>query len=339
MQPDSVEIKNRNRRRGKIALVIFSILLISGSIIGYFVYQFRKTHIKTDDAFIEGTVYTISPRVAGTVLEVLVADNEHVDKGDVLVKVDPEPYEVMLAEEEAKLVSEEKRLVQTTKAVSAARADVKLAAAELSQAKIDFDRAESLLKSEAIPRSEFDKAKTALQIAGAAKEAKEASLASLASSLETIKAAIKSAEASVENARLNLRYTSLVSPGGGYVTRKNVEVGNYVTVGQPVMALVANGELWVVANYKETQIEHMRVSDPVEIMVDTYKGRKLHGRIESFMAGTGSAFSLFPPENATGNYVKVVQRVPVKIVFTEPIPEDVSLRVGMSVVPTVLVSR
>jgi membrane fusion protein (multidrug efflux system) len=339
MQPDSIERKNRNRRRGKIALVIFVFLLLTGFVIGYFVYQYRQTHIKTDDAFIEGTIHTVSPRVAGTVLAVLVDDNQKVKEGDLLVRIDPERYQVRLKEEEAELVSAEKRLIQTKKAVVAAEASVRLAEAERAQARIDFDRAKNLLETEALPRSEFERAETKFKITGAAMAAREAELDSLVSSLDTIKASIESARASVANARLNIKYASVRAPGDGHVTRKNIEVGNIVAVGQPILAIVSNDGLWVVANYKETQIEHMEVSDPVEIRVDTYKGKKFKGKIESIMAGTGSAFSLFPPENATGNYVKVVQRVPVKIVFTEPIPEGVSLRVGMSVVPTVLVSR
>ncbi|MDH3258507.1 MAG: HlyD family secretion protein [Deltaproteobacteria bacterium] len=339
MQPDSVEIKNRNRRRGKIALFIFAFLLISGFIIGFFVYKYRQTHVATDDAFVEGTIYTIAPKVSGPVLAVQVIDNQPVKKGDLLVRINPERYEVKLAEEEAKLVSAKKLLVQTGKAVEAARAGLRLAEAERSQAKLDYDRAKSLYASEAIPKSDFDRAKTADEVASAALAAKEADLGSVESSLETIKANIRSAEASVADAQLSIDYTYVKAPGDGYVTRKNVQPGNFLSVGQPVMAVVSTDGLWVVANYKETQIEHMRVSDPVEIRVDTYRGKKLQGRIESFMAGTGSAFSLFPPENATGNYVKVVQRVPVKIVFTEPIPEGVNLRVGMSVTPTVFVSR
>lgn len=339
MQQESVERKNRNRRRGKIALLIFATMVVAGAVVGFLVYDYKQGHVSTDDAFIEGKVYSIAPKVSGEVLQVLVDDNQLVKAGDILVRIDPERFEVKLWEEEAKLTAARKTLEQTKKAVEAAGAGVTLAEAELVQAKIDFDRASNLLKSEAIPKSEHDRAKTGFDIASASLAAKEAEFSSLLSSLDTAKANIKSAEATVANAKLSLDYTSVKAPGDGYVTRKNVEAGNFLNVGQPVMAVVSTDDLWVVANYKETQIEHMKLSDPVKIRVDTYKGIEFKGVIESFMAGTGSAFSLFPSENATGNYVKVVQRIPVKIIFTEPIPEGVRLRVGMSVVPTVLVSR
>ena len=146
---------------------------------------------------------------------------------------------------------------------------------------------------------------------------------------------IQKREAELEQAKLDLSYTDINSPASGYVTRKSVELGNRIQPGQPMMSVVPLDDIWVVANYKETQLENVRAGQPVEITVDTYPGLKLMGRVESIMAGTGAAFSLFPPENATGTFVKVVQRIPVKILLEEdPGPEHV-LRVGMSVVTTI----
>lgn len=334
--PDNNSARNR---KGKIALLIFLAILIIGAVVGFFTYRYKQTHVSTDDAFIEGTIYTISPKVSGTILEVPVKDNVAVTRGALLARINPERYEVILSQALATRESEEKNLIEAEKAVDAARAKVHLSDAELAQARMDFNRAKNLRASGSIPESEFDRAKTAFSVARASKAATDGELASRISSLGTIKARIKRARSLVDEARLNIKYTYVKAPGNGYVTRKNVEVGNFVTKGQPLMAVVSTHDLWIVANFKETQIEHMKVSDKVEIRVDTYEGRKFEGKVDSFMAGTGSAFSLFPPENATGNYVKVVQRVPVKILFTEPIPGDVNLRVGMSVVPTVMVSR
>ncbi len=336
--PGMGEGKGGNRK-GKIALFIFTGLLLAGGVAGIIIYHYKQTHVTTDDSFVKGTVYTISPKAKGTVQAVLADDNEEVKKGDLLVRINPERYEVRLQEAEAGLESSRKMYLQAEKAVEAGNAALALAEAKLSQAKIDYGRAKKLYKSAVSPKSAFDSAKTAFDVAVAARAAKKAEVASLTSSLATAKAGIRAASALVANAKLNIKYTFVKAPGDGFVTQKNVEVGNFVSVGQPLMALVSTEKLWVVANYKETQIEHMKVGDKVIVRIDTYPGEELKGSVESFMAGTGSAFSLFPAENATGNYVKVVQRVPVKIVFDGPLPEGVSLRVGMSVVPTVLVSR
>ena len=334
----SPEEKGKNRK-GKIALAIFSTALLVGIVSGIIIYNYKQTHISTDDAFIRRTVYTISPKVPGTVLHVFVQDNQEVRNGDILLQINPERYEVQLNEAEAGLETARRTLTGTEKAVEAGKAALELTEAELAQAKLDFNRAEKLFESAATPKSVYERARTAYDVALAGKAARKAELAALVSSLATVKSRIRAAEAAVENTKLNIKYTYVKAPGDGSVTRKNVEEGNFVSKGQPLMAIVSKENLWVVANFKETQIERMRKGDSVNIKIDTYPDRTLRGKVESIMAGTGAAFSLFPPENATGNYVKVVQRVPVKILFDGPLPEGISLRVGMSVVPTVLVSR
>jgi membrane fusion protein (multidrug efflux system) len=142
-------------------------------------------------------------------------------------------------------------------------------------------------------------------------------------------------EAQLELAKLNLSYTNIISPGDGYVTRKSAEIGNQVAVGQPLMAIVPLSDTYVVANYKETEVKRIKPGQRVKIQVDAYPGKEFWGKVDSIMAGTGAVFSLFPPENATGNYVKVVQRIPVKIVLEKSADPDHVLRVGMSIVPTV----
>ena len=184
----------------------------------------------------------------------------------------------------------------------------------LEQASRDKGRAEALYKQEIFPKERYENACTARNLAGAQ---------------------MKAAEAQLEIARRNLRYTKICSPSDGYVTKKSVEVGNQIQAGQPLMAVVDMSDIWVTANYKETQLKNVRVGQRAEIKVDTYSGNIFTGRVESIMAGTGSAFSLFPPENALGNYVKVVQRIPVKIVFDKGTCDHHNLHIGMSCNPTI----
>jgi len=148
---------------------------------------------------------------------------------------------------------------------------------------------------------------------------------------------VKQGEAVLDSARLNFGYTKIYAPTDGYVTKKSVEVGNQIQPGQPLMAVVPLNDIYVTANYKETQLEKVRPGQKVDITVDTYPGKVFKGKVDSIMAGTGSVFSLFPPENATGNYVKVVQRIPVKIVFDQDTDPQHVLRMGMSVEPTVVI--
>ena len=150
---------------------------------------------------------------------------------------------------------------------------------------------------------------------------------------------MKEKEAKFRSEQLNSEYTKIYAPSDGLVTKKNVEAGNREQVGQPLLAIVALDDIWILANYKETQLEKLRPGQKVEIDVDTYPGETFYGRVDSIMAGTGAAFSLFPPENATGNYVKIVQRIPVKIVLDKKQKSSHALRVGMSVVPTVLIDK
>ena len=235
-----------------------------------------------------------------------------------------------------------------------ARANLELQQANLRQAEVDFKRAESLLKKEVIPREQYDKAKTTYDVAVAQVKAAKERIKQLEASLETQKAVVKQTEtslipqqaqiqqkeATLKGTELNLGYTKIYAPTDGYITKRTVEVGNQVQAGQPLMAVVplAQEDIWISANYKETQLEKVKPGQKVEIKVDTFPGKKFYGRVESIMSGTGAVFSLLPPENATGNYVKIVQRIPVKIVLDQGTDPSHNLRIGMSVVPTILVN-
>ncbi|HEY7528242.1 MAG TPA: HlyD family secretion protein [Candidatus Deferrimicrobiaceae bacterium] len=256
------------------------------------------------------------------------------------------------------LAAARSELAQAKAAVEAARSRSALAAARLAQARRDAERAKSLFDRQSISRERNEKAQTDLEVAGAQDDAAREELRLAEAAVPTAQARIsqrqavilqreaktgqrsadvKQKESALAEARLYAGYTEVVAPVDGYITRKNVESGQVVSPGQLLLAVASLSDVWVVANYKETQIEKIRPGLAVRIGVDTYPGRKFKGKVDSIMAGTGSAFSLFPPENATGNYVKVVQRVPVKIVLDRGEDPGHILRIGMSVVPTVLV--
>ncbi len=326
---------NNNGRRKKVAAFVFLALAIVGGVIGFLYYQYKQTHITTDDAFIDGHIYTISSRVSGTVKNIYVDDNISVKKGQTLLTLDPADYKAKVDKAKAALELARNQLDQQDVFVKNVKARLESLRYRLNQAEIDLRRAQNLYMEEAIPKERYDKVLTERDvIASQAKAAKEeVRQAEVALS----KAAIRLRAAELKEAELNESYTVVSSPSDGYITKKSVEVGNQIQAGQPLMAVVPLNEIWVTANYKETQLEKVRPGQTVDIEVDTYPDRRFKGKVDSIMAGTGSEFSIFPPENATGNYVKVVQRIPVKIIITGGIDKEHPLRLGMSVVLTIKV--
>jgi membrane fusion protein (multidrug efflux system) len=283
-----------NGQKKKKAFMIVGVVVAVGLIAGYLYHGYRKTHISTDDAFVNGNVHTIAARISGSVRTVAVTDNQRVKRGDLLAEIDPPDYQSRAA---------------------AAKANLELQRAALRLAESDRKRATTLYEQDAGSAERHDKA---------------------VSTYEVALAQVKLAEEQLRQAELNLGYTTITSPADGYVTRKSVETGNQVQVGQPLMAVVDLDNLYVVANYKETELERIRPGQDALFTVDAYPGKNFKGKVDSIMAGTGASFSLFPAENATGNYVKIVQRVPVKIVLDPETDRDHVLRIGMSVEPTVL---
>ena len=366
---------------------------------GFLYWKYTQTHIATDDAYVTGSIYSVSFRIPGTVAKVLVHDNQLVESGQVLVTLDPTDYEVAYKQAQANLENLKARWASAQMAVplesdqTRARVDeskagkgtleknvdeareqlrrlqeeTKSLKALLDKATWDRDRFNKLYQQQAISRQQYDEAQTQYEVAFsrhqgslAAQQALQNTIAGLGEQikraqaqvvfaetgrqgvkikkqqLEAAKAELSLAEARLEQARLQLSYTRILSPARGQITKKSVEAGNMVQAGQPLMALVPLENLWVVANYKETQLTRVKPGQEVTIKADTFPGKKIKGRVESLMAGTGSAFSLFPPENATGNFVKIVQRLPVKIVLDKN-QELPPLRIGLSVEPTILV--
>jgi membrane fusion protein (multidrug efflux system) len=356
--------KGYNKKK-KVSVIVFIALALIGTVVTYFYLRYKATHITTDDAYIEGHIHTIASKVSGTAKGIYVEDNQLVKKGAILLEIDPVDYDVKVREassilnkESAKLVeidarieASKRKLSELNAAMKAAKANLELQEANLKLAEIDFKRAEKLYEKDAIPKERYDNMKTGYEVAASRAKAAAEQLKQAEMTVETQKALIKQVEASrpsqlaiikekeakLKAAELSYGYTKLLAPSDGHVTKKSVEIGNQIQAGQPLMAVVPLDDIWIVANYKETQLEKVRPGQKVKIKVDTYPEKEFRGKVESIMAGTGSVFSLFPPENATGAYVKVVQRIPVKVVFEEGTDPEHILRIGMSIVPTILV--
>lgn len=354
-----------NGNRKKIALLVFLLIGITGAVTLYFYLGYKAAHIDTDDAFIEGTRYTVASKVAGTVKAVHVRDNQLVRKGDLLIEIEPADYEVKLMEASSALSKEQAKIneldaaVETSKRqlaeaqakAEAAKANLHLKEAYMKQAEADAKRAGNLFAKGAISKERQEKTLTAYNAALAELKAAEEEFKKSESSVETHKAVIRQAETSKASqqfavkqrdamfkaSELSFGYTKIYAQAEGHITKKAVEAGNQIQAGQPLMAVVSLGDIWVVANYKETQLEKIKPGQKVEINIDTYPDAVFTGRVDSIMSGTGTVFSLFPPENAAGNYVKVVQRVPVKILLDNGSTQKNILRVGMSVIPTIIV--
>ena len=325
-----------------ITAVIFLIAGIYFTIHSFF-YQ------GTDDAFVEGHIVSIAPRVSGPVKQLLIDDNQPVKKGQLLLVIDPNDYETALKQKEAQLAEAkaslniaEQQITHSEAQLKQSAQDITSAESKLDFAQKDFDRYSNMFKAGIASKQEYDHSKTALTVAKSehksALEQEKASQAMLQSSQakhEATLADIQRLEAEVEQARLNLSYTKIYAPQDGLITHRTVEQGNYVQTAQSMFAIVPE-KTWIVANFKETQLTHMKPEQPVKIKIDTYPGKKFKGKVDSIQRSTGAKASLFPPENAVGSYVKIVQRVPVKIVFTEDV-SDYNIVPGMSVVPEVKV--
>ncbi|HTQ52332.1 MAG TPA: HlyD family secretion protein [Candidatus Acidoferrales bacterium] len=323
------------------------------------------THESTDDAFIAAHVVSVAPRIAGQVTAIHVLDNEMVHSNDLLVEIDPADYSTSVTQKQSSadaaaanyqsmlaalnLMNEKVTTAEAT--ADQSKADAEAARATDSRAQSDFQRSTELRKQNTISAQEFDAAQAAVReadanLAAAKQKAiaeaskineSQAELSATEAAVAMALAQVRQAQANVQAAQLDLSYTKIHAPGDGRVTRKAVERGDYVQIGQQLMSLVPTN-VWVLANFKESQLKKMKPGQRVEVEIDALGGRKFQAHVDSVQAGSGAAFSLLPPENATGNYVKVVQRVPVKILFDDPLPPDHNFGPGLSVTPSVRVS-
>jgi membrane fusion protein (multidrug efflux system) len=316
---------------------------------GVYYHQFVLPFESTGDAFLEGHVTAVASQVPGRVAQLLVQDNQEVNKGDLLLQIDPRDYEARVAEAQANLTAARSQLEQARSQFAAAqaaaheaRADLVAVDAQASYAKTNLARLTAIGVS-GVSQDQIDAAETQVRatsayvlVAWSKISAADAQVALAQANIATAEAKTGQSEADARQAQLNLSYTKVAAPETGRVTRRVVEQGNYIQPGQSLLAIVP-GNIWVVANFKETQLTHMRVGQPVTIRVDAYPQFKFKGHVDSIQSGSGARFSLFPPENATGNYIKVVQRVPVKIVLDETPESGLALGPGMSVDPKVRV--
>jgi membrane fusion protein, multidrug efflux system len=391
---------------------VLGILVLAGIATGGYIVWERLSRVETtDDAQIDGSIFPLSPRVAGHVINVAVHDQAAVKADDVLVQLDPRDFEVALAKAKAELADAQATLasarsdipvlsVSTASALSGARssvqdatvqvswaeqalgaakarlktaeANVRVAEANANKAAQDVERYKTLVARDDIPRQQYEKAVADAEAARASVDAQKAAVTeaqqnvlaaeksveqartrvgqadatvegamtgpqqvkSSESRAQAAEAKVAQKRAEVEQAELNLKYTTISAPATGIVARRSVEVGQYVQPGQLLLEIVDLSHVWVVANFKETQLKDMKVGQSADIAVDA-NGRTYKGHVESLAGASGARFSLLPPENATGNYVKVVQRIPVIIGFESGQNNDLALRPGMSVTPTV----
>ena len=341
------------------ALVLAGLLYFG---IVYLLYMLN--HESTDDAFIAGHVISVAPRIAGQVAAVHVRDNQLVHSNDLMVEIDPADYAIIVSQKDAAATSQEgnfrtivaayelmnSKVATAEASLRKAKADVDSTAATAKNAQADFDRAQDLVKEKTISQQEYDSALAINTKAQADwKSAQEnvdeevskvdeanKQLAAAYAAKDMAFAQLDESRTNVAAAKLNVSYTKIFAPADGRITRKAVEAGDYLEAGQEIMSLVPE-EVWVVANFKESQLDQMRPGQPVEVEIDALGGKTFAGKVDSIQDGSGAQFSLLPPENATGNFVKVIQRVPVKIVFDQPLPADHTIGPGLSVTPSVQV--
>jgi len=298
-------------------------------------WDYASTWVKTDNAFIAAHIHQVSSRVAGTLSEVLVEDNQAVPAGQVLARLDARDLEVKRQQALAQAAQAHAHLLQAQAQIVQARAEVAREQAQTTKAQQDLARAKALSQDgrETISRQEFDAAQAGADAAQAALQAAQAALQSAEAGTSAAQAQEKVAEANLKDAELQLSYTEILAPVAGRIGKKNLETGNRVQPGQALVALV-QPNVWVVANFKETQLARVKPGQPVRLRVDVFSGREFTGRVESLAPASGAQFALLPPDNATGNFTKIVQRVPVKIVFDSQSVGDCEGRLtpGMSTV-------
>jgi membrane fusion protein (multidrug efflux system) len=337
--------------RRRFVLPIILVLALLGAFWAFKQWSYGRSHESTDDAAVDGHLVPVLAKVSGYVQSVNATDNDHVKVDSVLVTIDQAEYKVRLAQAEADLAGAraaaggagsngQAQAMVDQASGQRASLDAQIAAAKAQEvkAKQDLSRMEELAGKQIVSKQNLDAARAAASAASAnvlslerQTAAATGTVASAEAGVRLAAARLQAAQAARENAALQLSYTRIVAPASGIMSRKQVEPGQLVQVGQPLFTIVTDTGVFVTANFKETQLSDLRVGQPVEIEVDAYGGTTATGCVESVSAATGSKFALLPPDNATGNFTKVVQRVPVRIRVTQGLGADRQLRPGMSV--------
>lgn len=308
----------RPRRSLRPFIILAVVLALIGGAFG--VYGWRNSfYVTTDDAEIDGNLYTIAAQIGGRVAQVAVDDNQHVRAGQLLVLLDDRDQRVAVLKAQAGVAQAQAELASD-------EANVALALADVTKTQDDYRRF-SAINPNATTRQQVDAATEALQAA-------KARLAAAQAAVQSGEADLAAAQAALLDARSQLSYTRITAPAAGHVAMKSVQPGNVVAPGTAMMSVVGD-DVWVTANYKETQLAHIRLGAPADISVDAVPGVDFKAKVNSIQYGTGAVFSLLPAQNATGNYIKVIQRVPVKLVFTDSRVSHYLLAPGMSVEPSI----
>ena len=322
MSEEKTEVKQQKKRRILIPIAII-IAIIAG------IHLFKESHYQsTDDAYIEADIIQVTPKVSGHITESYVQDNMEVKKGDLVAKIDDEIY----LEKYNKARANYEHAISNQKN---AHANLSASDSEVRLAKTDLERYKKLYAEGAVSKQTLDKAQTQYDAVLANRTKAKEQIFSNGKSVAD--ADLKSLKAEMTQAKLNLEYTRVLAPTTGVVTNRRIEKGSYVSIGTPLFAVVPD-KVWIVANFKENQIGEMKPGQEVDIKIDAYKNKKFKGHVDSIQRASGAKSSLFPPENAVGSFVKIVQRIPVKIVFDEEIDKnEYNIVSGMSVVPKVKV--
>lgn len=340
-----------------IRLIVPAVVAVGLGVWGFNKWSYGRTHESTDNAQVEGHIIPIVAKVGGYVLAVNVAENATVAANATLVRIDDKEYAVKLAQADADLAAAgataggagvEGQALAMVRTASSQRdvgeAQVAAARAQVTKAQSDLARARELAGKQIISRAQLDAAQAAYDAARAQLAATERTVNAATSGIANAQAGVRlaqarlaAAQAARDNAALQLGYTTITAPIGGIVSRKQVEVGQLVQPGQTLMSLVSDTGVFVTANLKETQLARVRPGQKVALEVDAYDGAVVEGEVESIASATGAKFALLPPDNATGNFTKVVQRVPVRIRITKDLGKDRPLRPGMSVLASIVV--
>ena len=344
----------QRKKPSKKPLIILAVVVILLAIVAFIWWFATRNEVTTDDAYTDGNAITMAPKVSGYVVQLAVNDNVYVHKGDLLVVIDKRDYQAQVDQAQAQVGLARAQLNAALVQLDIARvqypAQYRQAKAQTSSAEANFRQAEAAyvrqhaVDQRATSQQNIDTADAQRQSASASVEQARAQqqTASLVpqqirqteATVEERRQQVQQAEAQLEQAQLNLSYCEVRSPSDGWITRRNVQLGTFLQAGVSLFAIVTP-QVWVTANFKESQLERMRPGDKVKVEVDAYPELDLRGHIDSVQLGSGSRFSAFPAENATGNFVKIVQRVPVKIIIDDGLPRDQPLGLGLSVTPKV----
>jgi membrane fusion protein (multidrug efflux system) len=325
-------------RRRPVRQIIVVALLVAGLIWVVRYVSHMLAYAETDDAYITGYVHQVTPHIGGTITQVLVEENKDVKAGDILFRLDPRDNQAKVQQSEAQLAQSDALIGYAKAQIADSEAKIDQAQAQYTKAKSDFERVQELAKTKVVSKQEFDSAKAAYDSASASLVSSKAAAQASHSALLVAQAQRQNSKTSLDNAQLQLSYNTIVAPSAGHTSKRNAEVGAYVQPGQALISVV-EPEVWIEANFKETQLAKMKVGQPAEITVDALPGHEFTGSVESFSPASGAQFAMLPADNATGNFTKVVQRVPVKIHFdAESIRGfENRLRPGLSTVVSVRV--